>query len=294
MGVGSIPDFRPARPARRVKIGGALALFCLAYLEPHRAYSGSFAVKVEPAVVRQGSYAVVTAEVRDDSGKIEVLDATFPMYRADGVLRALIPVPLATKPGRREMVVRLAGRSVRLDLVVERRAGERTQRLSSLTVDEKRAMSLKDDRVEMRAILRKTGNSALWSGPMRQPITGRISAVFGQKRVYGGGATWFHSGVDFAMPKGWPIMAAAPGRVAVAGMMPSYGNTVVLDHGQTVHTVYMHMSKVLVHEGERVDQGQVIGLVGQTGLALGPHLHFSSYITTVPVDPLEFLSRGLP
>ena len=192
------------------------------------------------------------------------------------------------------MAVRVSGHTYRSQLVVERRAGEKTQKLSRLTVDDKRAMALKDDRVEMRAALKRTGEAAMWAGPMRHPIPGRISAVFGQRRVYGGGATWFHSGVDFAMPKGWPIVAVAPGRVAISGMMASYGNTVVLDHGQTVHTVYMHMSKIIVKEGERVNQGQIIGLVGETGMALGPHLHFSSYITTVPVDPLEFLSRGLP
>ena len=222
------------------------------------------------------------------------MDLSYPMYRVGGVWRALIPVPLATKPGRKEMAVKAGGRTHRAELQVERRPGEKTQTLSKLTVDDKRALVMKEDKVEIRSILRRTGSAAMWTGPMRSPLMGRISAVFGQRRIYGGGATWFHSGVDFAMPKGWSIVAVAPGRVGSAGMMSSYGNCVVLDHGQTVHTVYMHMSKILVKEGERVNEGQVIGLVGATGLALGPHLHFSAYITTVPVDPLEFLTRGLP
>jgi len=309
MGAKNAADFRHHASAGTVIYGGVFAPFCLAVLLARPVPASPFPVTVEPASVRQGSYAVVMAVVAEDSGTVGVLDRTFPLYRVNGAsasrnagetpslrggLRALIPVPLATPPGRKEMVVRVSGRTVRLTLVVERRAGEKPQKLSSLTVDDKRAMAMKEDRGEMLAVLKKTGGTALWTGPLRVPIMGRISAVFGQKRVYGGGASWFHSGVDFAMPKGWPIMAAAPGRVAMAGMVSSYGNCVVLDHGQTVHTVYMHMSKLLVKAGERVNEGQIIGLVGDTGLALGPHLHFSAYITTVPVDPLEFLERGLP
>jgi murein DD-endopeptidase MepM/ murein hydrolase activator NlpD len=279
---------------RPVFSGALLAPLFLAFISPAAAFSAPLAVTIEPNPVRQGSYAVVTVSSAEESGKIEVLDRTFPMFPVNGRMRALIPVPLATAPGKKEMVVRVSGRTARTELAVERRAGEKVQKLSRLTVDDKRAGELKDDGVAMRAALRKTSGSPLWEGPLRHPILGRISAVFGQKRVYGGGASWFHSGVDFAMAKGWPIVAVAPGRVLVAGKSTSYGNFVVVDHGQTVHTVYMHMSRVVVKPGDRLNQGQVIGLVGDTGMALGPHLHFSSYITTVAVDPLEFLERGLP
>jgi len=288
----------PEHPARAGISGmGAVtagAVFLALLISGIPAPASSPAVSIELGSVMQGSYAVVTVAGTEGPGKIEALDRKFPLFAdADG-LRAIIPVHLSTRPGRYELVVRLPGRTIRREMKVERRPGEKLQKLSALTVDDKRAMAMKDDRVEMRTALRKTGQAAMWAGPLRHPIPGRISAVFGQKRVYGGGASWFHSGVDFAMPKGWPVVASAPGRVEIAGMMPSYGNTVVIDHGQTVHTVYMHLSKVLVSDGERVNEGQLIGLVGDTGFALGPHLHFSSYIGTVPVDPLEFLERGLP
>jgi len=294
MGVKSAVNFGLPHAAGFLFPGGVPGVLLLLLAPSLSISSTPSPVAVTPASVVQGSYAVVTADVPGESGRIEVMDLSYPMYRVGGIWRGLVPVALSVGPGKKRLVVKADGRTFSAELRVERRPGEKTQKLTKLTVDDKRAMNLKEDKVEIRSVLRRTGKDAMWTGPMRNPIMGRISAVFGQKRVYGGGATWFHSGVDFAMPKGWPIVAVAPGRVSIAGMMASYGNTVVLDHGQTVHTVYMHMSKLLVKEGERVNQGQIIGLVGETGMALGPHLHFSSYISTVPVDPLEFLTRGLP
>ena len=89
-------------------------------------------------------------------------------------------------------------------------------------------------------------------------------------------------------------MAAAAGIVLLSRNVDMYGNAVVLDHGQTVHTAYFHMTSRAVAEGQRVEAGQIIGTVGSTGLATGPHLHFGTYIGPVPVDPEEMLRRGLP
>jgi murein DD-endopeptidase MepM/ murein hydrolase activator NlpD len=106
-----------------------------------------------------------------------------------------------------------------------------------------------------------------------------------------------HMGVDLASKSGVPIRAADAGVVIVAGEPPQYrgyGRIVIIDHGenkygQRVSSVYAHQSRIMVHEGQSVRQGEVIGLVGSTGYATGPHLHFEIRINGVPVNPLDYV-----
>jgi murein DD-endopeptidase MepM/ murein hydrolase activator NlpD len=95
--------------------------------------------------------------------------------------------------------------------------------------------------------------------------------------------------VDFGAGYGEPIRAAADGTVVEAGWLGGYGNATVIDHGKGMATLYGHQSKILVSQGQSVKRGQVIGLVGATGFATGPHLHFEVRIDGTPVDPLPYL-----
>ena len=88
---------------------------------------------------------------------------------------------------------------------------------------------------------------------------------------------------------GTPIRAAADGVVVFAGGRGGYGNATIIDHGNSLATLYAHQSSILLGDGQRVTRGQVIGLVGSTGFATGPHLHFEVRINGVPVDPLPYL-----
>lgn len=258
---------------------------------------------MDPASVPQGSYFTVRvpgepvegARPEGGWGTVSALDRTFPLFPDPaGGFRALVPVPLTAKAGERSVRVELGKRESRAKVRILRRDKGKTQALKSLSVTESRAQAMNEDRTDLKSALRRVTPEARWSGPLRRPTAGRLTAVFGQRRVYGGGATWFHSGLDFAMQSGWPVVASAPGRVAVANRNRTYGNVVVLDHGQTVFTVYMHMKKLAVKEGQIVGQGELLGTMGDTGFALGPHLHFSTYIAGTTVDPEEVLCRGLP
>ena len=233
-------------------------------------------------------------EIRGE-GAVTALDRTVRLFPDPaGGLRALVPVPLDTKKGIRTVRVKLGRERLEAKFQVIKRGEGKLQALRELKVNDNRALAMREDGVELRSFVRKVTPEARWSGPLRKPTAGRVTAVFGQRRVYGGGATWFHRGVDFAMQSGWPVVAVAPGRVVYAGRNHTYGNLVVLDHGQTVFTVYMHMKRLVAEEGMTVNEGQVIGTMGDTGFALGPHLHLSAYIAAVSVDPLDLLARGLP
>jgi len=98
-----------------------------------------------------------------------------------------------------------------------------------------------------------------------------------------------HTGVDFRGGTGTPILAAGAGTVVYAGPRGGYGNTVVIDHGGSLATLYAHQSAIHVSVGTVVVAGQVIGAVGATGFATGPHLHFEVRTGGTPVDPLGYL-----
>ena len=117
------------------------------------------------------------------------------------------------------------------------------------------------------------------------PATGRISGVYGSQRILNGEARAPHLGLDIAVPVGTPLRAAAAGRVLLAMDLYFTGGTVVIDHGFGVQTLYAHMSRLEVVEGERVAAGQGIGLSGATGRVTGPHLHFAMNWFATAVDP---------
>ena len=126
------------------------------------------------------------------------------------------------------------------------------------------------------------------------PVRGRISGRFGNARVYNGQAAGSgHSGMDIAVPTGTPVKAPAAGVVTFAAPdLYLTGGTVLLDHGFGVSSNFLHLSRLYVKVGDRVEQGQLIGAVGATGRATGPHLHWGMNWFNVRIDPLLVLDRG--
>jgi murein DD-endopeptidase MepM/ murein hydrolase activator NlpD len=132
-----------------------------------------------------------------------------------------------------------------------------------------------------------------WSGLFLRPTEGAITTQFGQGRSINGGPIGaFHTGVDLANDEGTPVRAAAPGVVSWTGAMPIRGNAVIIDHGGGVKTGYHHLSSISVASGQEVTEGETIGLVGMTGLATGPHLHWELTIWGVNVDPITWTARS--
>ncbi|MDI7249828.1 MAG: peptidoglycan DD-metalloendopeptidase family protein [Bacillota bacterium] len=124
---------------------------------------------------------------------------------------------------------------------------------------------------------------------MVQPVQGRLTSRFGN-RFHPIIRKWrMHTGIDIGAPAGRSIVAAEAGRVMTAGWLGGYGKAVTIDHGGGISTLYAHMSEILVSAGQMVTKGQVIGKVGDTGLATGPHLHFEVRVNGKPVDPLQWV-----
>lgn len=138
-------------------------------------------------------------------------------------------------------------------------------------------------------------NKQYWDGKFIRPVQSRISSTFGLRRRVNGKllTDYFHSGLDFAAATGTPVKAVQKGKVILARRgWKLHGNTVCIDHGQGVISFYIHLSKVLVKEGDIVDAGQKIGAVGSTGRANGPHLHFSIYVNKDATNPGDWFAKG--
>lgn len=122
------------------------------------------------------------------------------------------------------------------------------------------------------------------------PCAERISGTYGDERWISGRKAWHHSGLDFAVPRRTPILAPCGGLVVMArDTFIRQGTFVILDHGGNLKTLYYHMEKRAVEEGEEVNTGDTLGFVGSSGLATGPHLHMSVYVKGIPVDPWFWL-----
>lgn len=156
--------------------------------------------------------------------------------------------------------------------------------------------SVERDAKRLASFYARTGSpKKLWNGSFQWPVTGIISSEFGARRSYGGRpVAGYHSGVDLANTLGTPVRAPAPGRVVFAEGLESFGQVVLLDHGQGVFTYYLHMSSSTVGTDQFVKPGAVLGLMGQEGVATGSHVHWSLAVAGIRVDPLEWVERAVP
>ena len=129
--------------------------------------------------------------------------------------------------------------------------------------------------------------------PLPPELTARQSSAYGLRRFYNGEERSPHKGIDLAVAEGTPILAPLDGVVVAQGHFFFNGNTVMIEHGMGLVTMYCHLSRIDVLPNEYVRQGQVLGLVGQTGRATAPHLHFGVALNGTMIDPNLLLDRSL-
>ncbi|WP_297228047.1 M23 family metallopeptidase [uncultured Desulfovibrio sp.] len=205
----------------------------------------------------------------------------------------LLSVPLEAKEKRLFLSASAAGGSRSPQAAVT--LFDRKRPVQKLTVDKKyvdppaKVMErIRRDREQVKAALASYSPVRQWALPLTRPVPGGISSLYGLKRVFNGQPRGYHRGLDLRGASGTPIKACADGRVVLCDDLYFSGKTVYLDHGQGVFTAYLHMSELLVRNGQEVRKGQVIGKVGATGRVTGPHLHLSLIVQgqSVDVEPL--------
>jgi len=224
-------------------------------------------------------------------GEVFFLGGRYPLFREGKGLWGLVPVGALVEPGAYPLRLLLDGEEVRLPLQVApggyaREVLELSQDLEALLKDP----GLKAEREKVVAACPKEGPLRL-QGPFVKPLEGRTTSAFGTRRRYGTLFTSYHEGLDFAAPLKTPVRAVADGRVVLSERLRVRGEAVVLAHGAGLCTGYWHLSQRGVRVGEEVRAGEVLGLLGSTGLSTGPHLHLEVRLFGVPVDPAPFFAR---
>ena len=147
------------------------------------------------------------------------------------------------------------------------------------------------ERQRLRAIFATTTPDRLWDGRFHYPLTGvTTGGNFGKRRILNGKPGSPHGGVDFPAPAGTPVYAPQRGRVVLAEPLYFSGNTVILDHGLGLYTLYAHFESISVQPGDLVDTGALLGKVGATGRVTGPHLHWGATINRARTNPLQLIS----
>ena len=138
------------------------------------------------------------------------------------------------------------------------------------------------------------GPQMLWQEAFGWPLSGPITSNFGTRRSYGGALSSYHTGTDIDGETGDPVQAPAAGIIALADALQVRGNAVIIDHGAGVLTGYYHLSRIDVEPGQAVERGDLLGIVGSTGLSTGSHLHWEMRVGGVAVDALEWTQRSIP
>lgn len=141
--------------------------------------------------------------------------------------------------------------------------------------------------------LKKENPQQLWTSEFIMPIeNGKITTHYGVRRMINNKLTKsYHKGIDIAPRNSNYIKAAQTGIVVLCADLLMHGKTIIINHGQGIFTLYLHMQEILVKEGDKVNCGDIIGIVGSTGVATGVHLHFGLYVHKVPVDPLNWINQ---
>lgn len=193
-------------------------------------------------------------------------------------------------PARATLVVRNGGdREVR-ELAIEQRAYD-VQRIDGLPQNkvepsEKDLKRIKADQARINAARARFTEQPFAFDDISWPAVGPISGVYGSQRILNGQPRRPHFGVDVAAPAGTPLKAPAGGVVSLADPDLFFtGGTIMIDHGHGLSSIFAHMQKVTIKEGDRLAQGDAVGELGGTGRATGPHLHWGIYLFAVPLDP---------
>lgn len=206
---------------------------------------------------------------------------------------ALVGIPLSAKPGTKKITVRNPdGQQHAISFSVK----NKTYESQHLTIKNKRKVNPNAE--DMKRIQGEREKKRLarthWSDQKVNtdfiiPVHGRISSIFGLRRFFNEQPRNPHSGLDIAAPEGTPIKAVEAGTVLEASNFFFSGNVVYIDHGQGLISMYAHMHSMDVKKGDRVERGQVIGTVGQTGRVTGAHLHLGLIANQTLVDPVLML-----
>jgi murein DD-endopeptidase MepM/ murein hydrolase activator NlpD len=261
-------------------------------------YSEAFKTNIVPDKVKPGdAFTIKISEANTLKPPIaEFYGRKIPFSSCgDGCFLALAAVSLKTKPDDYIVKLHIGEQKLSVELAVEHASFPETH----LTLPAEKVFlgpkNLKRANIEaekLKALWPKM-TEKLWNGSFIFPLDNEVSTVFGVKRIINKKKNSRHTGMDIRGKEGEAVKASNSGRIVLAEELFFGGNTLILDHGLGIYSIYMHLSKLVVKPGDFVSKGDVIGLVGATGRATGPHLHFGIKVHSINANPLSLIRLKL-
>ena len=268
----------------------------LALTLAHIAHAQAPAIEVSARALQPGELAVVSIDPPASAQRVTVraFDREIAAYRADdGHWRALVGLDLDLEPGSYTLTIDAGAQPATREIIVR----PKTFPSRRLTVDPNFVTPPPSvaDRIAREAQLlaatwTRVTPERLWTDRFVRPVAEPANSAFGSRSIFNGQRRNAHSGADFLSPAGTPIHAPNAGVVVIARDLYYSGNTVVIDHGLGLYSMFAHLSAFDAREGEHLTAGQTIGRVGATGRVTGPHLHWAVRANGARVDPLSLLA----
>lgn len=282
-----------------LRAGLAAAALCLGWPARGQAAAGYISRKLDARV--PGGVAVLGLGDAESAPEVTYLDRRVLVVREEGKQWiAVVGIPLSVKPGQEHIQVKDAAGQRKVAFTV----GAKEYVAQHITLKNRRQVDPNPD--DLKRIERELAEQLAAYARYRAGVTpsnllldrpvdgGRLSSPFGLRRFFNGQERNPHSGLDFAVPAGTPIKAPAAGVVVLVGDYFFNGKTVFLDHGQGLVSMFCHMSAISVKVGDEMPRGGVVGKVGATGRATGPHLHWNVSLNDARIDPAIFIGAFKP
>ena len=254
-------------------------------------------ISVTPETISPGDLFLVQAKLdQNEPANAEFIGNTIRMHQSDNDhLIAFVPVDVNTAPGNYKVTVN-NGRS---ELTSIGKIESKEFETIHLTLPEGKVTLSPENqkRANEEAVLLKkiwpVNNDIQWNGSFSKPLSTETSTEFGVKRIMNKKKTSVHRGMDFRGKEGTPVKSLNTGTVVLNKDLFYGGNTLIVDHGMGLYSVYMHLSEFKTSKGDKVAKGQTVGLVGMSGRATGPHLHLSVKLNGISVNPESLFDLDL-
>jgi len=282
----------------KLKVFKILLLISLLFLP---AFASDAAEIISPTFAYQGK--VIKVEIVSAEAGLTATGAflgqKFKLFPSESGYKGIVGIPIDQKIGQFPLAVTLMGSdNKQQQLIINIDVSKTVFPISRFWLpparNKLRARTIVDDewgRIEKVLLVEEQDQR--WGGKFVLPVQGERSQSFGQREIINNKPAGNHRGVDLAVNVGTAVKAPNSGKVVFAGKLNAFGGTMVVDHGQGIHTLYFHLSKFVAKVGDLVKPGTIIALSGNTGISSGAHLHWAMSVHDLRVDPLQWTQQEL-
>lgn len=256
--------------------------------------SGAIEVTLKPDILKQGDVLVISITAPDGNLQGTFMDKRLHFFKTEsGNYIALAGIDMKTTPGEYPLTLFYDNKKIFERYIKISQASFGIQRLTlpkdkvDLTPEILKRVSIEQTRL---SALWPVINEKLWKGRFIMPVNSSITSAFGMKRIINKEERSPHSGIDIKADEGTPIAAPNNGRVALIDDQFFGGKTIVIDHGYGIYSIFNHLSKIAVSDGQLVKRGKIIGYTGSTGRATGPNLHWGVRLQRERINPVSLVN----